>query len=353
MKVKRSFLFSFLIAIAVCVWMFSGQFTVPSSVESESSTIEIQPVKVLTEDLHASQVTVDIVVQGQLEPERRLEIRAETGGQVSSILVTKGTKVSVGQILIKLAEDDRPARVAQARAELAREELNLEGAERLFARKMQSESEVKLAAASVAASLAALKLAQIDLSRINVIAPFSGVLESVDVELGSLLDRGDPILELIDDSHLKAVGYVPQQSVALLKVGQQVTVVLLDGRKASATLQFISNVAESSTRSFRVEAIITNSETRMTAGVTAELSIEVGEENGHFISPAVLTLDANGSVGVKLVTAEKMVKFYPINLIRTETAGVWVSGLPESVSIITRGQNFVSEGQVVEAVNGS
>ena len=336
--------------------MVSGQFMsagVETVDKTETTIVEVQPVKVLTQPLQAQQVAIDIIVQGQLEPVRRLQLRAETGGQVENILVSKGARVSVGQLLVKLAEDDRPARVAHARADLARERLNLDGAARLFERKMQSEDQVKLAEASVAAAQARLKLAQIDLSRALIEAPFSGVLENIDVELGSLLDRGDPILELIDNNQLKAVGYVPQQSASKLQVGQPVNVSLLDGRSARAKVSFISNVAESSTRSFRVEALIDEPEVTLNAGITAQIRIEVGKQSGHFISPAVLTLDEKGAVGVKLVSDENRVEFVPIELIRTETAGVWVSGLPDLVSLIIRGQSFVSEGQQVISVIGS
>ena len=355
MKVKRSYFLSLLLLLIVGAWLASGQLE-RSSANVESSdeaspvspeTASVMPTRVMVAALTARKVPVEVVVQGQLEPNRRLPLRAETSSQVSEIMVRKGQAVEQGELLIRLSRDDRPARVAQARASLAQQQLNLEGARRLFERKMQSESQVKLAEAAVAAAEAGLEMARIDLNRTRISAPFAGLVEAVPIELGSFVDRGDVVVDLVDNQRLKAVGYVPQQSVSGLKLGQTVKVQMLDGRSVEAELEFISQVAENNTRSFRVEALVETDGGPMSAGISAEMRIRTGESLAHFLSPAVLTLDVGGQVGVKVVEAGNKVNFYPVSLVRTEPAGVWVSGLPDQVTLIVRGQNFVSRNQVV------
>ena len=352
-----SFLLSGALLLLVTAWMASGQLRGSAESARTATTAHelraVAPMKVLIESLPASEVAVEVVVQGQIEPRRRLDLRAEISGQVVEIPVRKGARVAQGQVLLRLAADDRPARVAQARAELARRRLDLEAERRLFDRKLQSESKLRVAEASVAAARAALQAAELELERTAIHAPFDSVVETIHVELGSFVDRADPMVELVDDTRLKAVGYVAQQSVPAVAVGQPVSVRLLDGRTVEGRIDFISNVADAKIRSFRVEAEVAPARGVLSAGISAELRIEVGAERAHFASPSVLTLDDQGRVGVKVVDENHTVVFHPISLVRTEADGVWVSGLPEDARVIVQGQGFVADGQVVAPVSRS
>ena len=354
---RESFLFSAALALLVAAWMMSGQLQSSArpghEVTPPREARATEPMQVLVESLRASEVAVEVIVQGQIEPERRLDLRAEIAGQVVDIPVRKGARVERGQVLLRLAEDDRPVRVAQARADLVQRRLELEAARRLFERKMRPESQLRLAEASEAAARAALKAAELDLERTEIRAPFDGVLEDVYVELGSFLDRADPTMELVDDTRLKAVGHVPQQSARALALDQPVSVRLLDGRTFDARIGFISNVADATTRSFRVEADVTPGGGALNAGVSAELRITVGRQRAHFISPSILALDTQGRIGVKAVDEHRTVVFHPISLVRTQADGVWVSGLPDHARVIVQGQGFVISGQVVTAVSRS
>ena len=86
------------------------------------------------------------------------------------------------------------------------------------------------------------------------------------------------------------------------------------------------------------------------AGVTAEMRVPGGDMLAHKISPSLLTLDADGNVGVKTVNRFNQVEFYVVEIARSETDGVWVAGLPETSSIIVLGQGYVDVGVEVEAV---
>ncbi|MCP3867584.1 MAG: HlyD family efflux transporter periplasmic adaptor subunit [Gammaproteobacteria bacterium] len=152
---------------------------------------------------------------------------------------------------------------------------------------------------------------------------------------------------LVDESVLKATGRVSQQSAGGLRLRQRIQVRLLDGREAVGQLTYISRVGDAETHSFRVEAEVPNTDHRLNAGTSAELRIAVGTEPAHFLSPAVLSLGDKGEVGMKSVDDQGVVGFFPIQLDRSEFDGVWVSGLLDTVSIITQGQGFVNRGESV------
>ena len=62
-----------------------------------------------------------------------------------------------------------------------------------------------------------------------------------------------------------------------------------------------------------------------------------------------MTLADDGRIGVRIVDDAKVVSFKPVEIIGGTTDGLWVAGLPDDVSIIVVGQEFVQEGQKVQA----
>lgn len=355
---RRSLILALGLTALVLLWMSTGTFVVAnrSSPAETSAATAAEPgprMTVLVTDSHAKQIDREVVVQGQLEPTRRVTLRAETEGKVVEIPVEKGTLVEAGVTLVELAKDDRPAQLARAEAELAARRLELSASEQLGSKGMQARTQIKSTQAALAAAEAEIARLRVDLDRLQIRAPFAGVVETRAVEIGSLLQRGDEIVELVDNSRLKAVGYVPQQRASGLRLGQPVRVEMLDESLAEGRISYISQVADPQTRSFRIEAQIDNPDLALASGVSAELRIKVGETTGHLLSPAALTLSDSGQIGVRTVDTDNRVHFFPIALIRTQLDGVWVSGLPPTVRIITQGQGFVSEGDRVAPVSST
>jgi multidrug efflux system membrane fusion protein len=340
--------------IAVTVWMLSGiVIGAPDRNTLVNEKPAPQPMRVKVFSSKASQVTREVVVQGQLEPLRRVEVRAETDGQVAGLPLEKGRAVDEGSVIAVLAENDRRAQLAKAEAEVASAQLTLDGTRKLEQKGLQAANALRAAEAALAAAVAERKRLELDLARTRIEAPFPGTLETRAVEIGSLVERGDPIAEIVDDSRLKAVGQIPQQSVSALALGQVVRVRVLDGREASGQISYLARVAELGTRSFRVEAEVDNASGALNGGVSAELRIQVAQETAHFLSPAALTLDDSGRVGIKSVNGENRVAFHPVTLVKTGSDGVWVSGLPERLRVITQGQGFVARDEQVDPVADS
>ncbi len=351
---KSSIYLSLGLLASVVAWMLSGALANVS--ETESSVAETHnantKMKVQVLDVMAQEITREVVVQGELEPLRQVQISAQTASRVIDLPVSKGKRVQTGTLLIQLADEDRTAQLKRAQAEVSNQQLEVAGARKLKKQGLQSENRLKAAEAALAAASANLSRAKLELDYTNIKAPFSGVLEERYVELGSHLQKGDEVARLVDDSILKAVARVSQQSAGKLSLGQTIKVRLLDGREAEGRVTYLSRVGDSETHSFRVEAEVPNPLGLLNAGVSAELRIAIGKETAHFLSPAALSLDDTGEVGVKTVSDEGVVGFYSITLVRTEPDGIWLSGLPRQVRVITQGQGFVNAGESVVPVEG-
>ena len=93
-----------------------------------------------------------------------------------------------------------------------------------------------------------------------------------------------------------------------------------------------------------------NADGALRAGGTAELRIPAETVLAHRISPALLTLDDAGNVGVKIVDETGEVQFVVADIALTSNDGVWLAGLPEVATIITVGQGYVASGTTVAAV---
>jgi multidrug efflux system membrane fusion protein len=350
---RSSYLAIFLLAI-LSIWMLSGALNEDQE-QVEQSNAQAkgkQPMRVKVEDLYAKEITQEIVLQGTLEPLREVEIRSQLNTTVAHVVAIKGAVVEVGEPLVRLNIGHREALVKQAEADVTQFSLEVDAAKKLLGKGLNSETLLRSAEANLARAKAELEAAQIGLSFTKISAPFAGVWEERFVEKGSHVDVGQRIGRLVDNSIVKAVGFVSQQSVNELTMGQPVSVTLLDGRNASGILTYIANVGDEQTQSFRIEADIDNSTRALHAGASAEIRIETGSQLAHFVSPSAFSLGQDGKVGIKSVDKDGVVQFYPVELVRKDLDGVWVTGLPQTLTLITLGQGFVSTGELVTAVRG-
>ncbi|MDC0375464.1 hypothetical protein OAN00_07820, partial [Pseudomonadales bacterium] len=74
----------------------------------------------------------------------------------------------------------------------------------------------------------------------------------------------------------------------------------------------------------------------------------VRETFAHLVSPASLSLDRNGQLGIKILDAAKRAVFNPVEIVDESPEGVWVAGLPQRATVITVGHEDVSDGQAVQ-----
>ena len=80
---------------------------------------------------------------------------------------------------------------------------------------------------------------------------------------------------------------------------------------------------------------------------STKITIAGSELKAHKIPPSILTLQDDGTVGVKAVNDENIVIFYPTTSVKDTIDGIWVSGLPDKVNLIVTGQEYVAVGESV------
>ena len=350
----RSWFYSMGITVLVAIWLLSGQFS-DDDFSAQSSSSAAQPAsstqgKVRVRTQVAEEVTRTIVVNGKTAPARVVELSAETDGRVTSIGAKRGANVDSGTVIVRLDERDRSARLAEARAIVKQREVEYEARVKLKSESYVSEAQLHEGIAKLEAARAELTRAQLDLEYMVIRAPFDGAIQSRLSEVGDFLKLGDPIATFVDNRTIIVSASVSEFDAGAVKNGTTAEAKLATGEKVSGTIRYISPVADEATRTFLVELEVDNSSGSLRAGGTAELYIPAETIMAHRISPSLLTLDDAGNVGTKIIGADGKVEFVVADIAQSSNNGVWVAGLPETVTIITVGQGFVNAGSVVDAI---
>ena len=146
------------------------------------------------------------------------------------------------------------------------------------------------------------------------------------------------------------VGRVAERDVHKLKLGTTAIGTLIDGTQVSGTLTFIGQQSDTATRTYPVEIQVPNPSYTLRSGVTTQISIPIETVMAHRISPALLALDDDGRVGVRTLDSDNRVVFNLVKIINDDGGSVWISGLPETATLITVGQELVVPRQQVDVV---
>ena len=186
--------------------------------------------------------------------------------------------------------------------------------------------------------------AEREIARLQITAPFSGLLESDSAEIGSLLQAGDHCATVIQLNPIMLTGYVAETQVSRIETGAKATGALASGEDVEGEVIFISRAADPVTRTFRIEISVPNEDLRLRDGQTARISVESEQSAGHLLPPSALTLNDDGELGVRTVGDGNIVAFFPVEVVRDTPTGIWLSGLPDEAQVIVIGQEFVKAG---------
>ena len=206
------------------------------------------------------------------------------------------------------------------------------------------------AASGISSAEARIALAEKEIERLGIHAPFAGLLETDTAELGSLLQPGSACATVIQLNPIKIVGFVPESDVARVQLDALAGARLVDGREVTGRVSFVSRSSDPVTRTFRVELEVANDDLSIRDGQTAEIAIEAEGALAHLVPQSALTLNNEGKLGIRSVDADSLAAFLPVTVLRDTTAGMLVTGLPDEVSIITVGQEYVTDGVAVTPV---
>ncbi|MBJ3777453.1 efflux RND transporter periplasmic adaptor subunit [Acuticoccus mangrovi] len=345
------------IAGGIAAWMATGTLVVSGTAQeatprppAERSEANDAPFSVRVATLTAVDRPRSLKMRGRTRADALVSVAAETGARIAERLAHRGTKVEPGDVLCRLEEGARAAQLAQAKAEAARAQLDFDAATKLRGRGFESETRVATTRAELDAAQASVAAAELELARTVVEAPIAGIVQEPIAEVGARLAVGDVCATIVDADPIVITGQVSERDISQVREGVTAEITLVTGESVKGTVVFISRTADADTRTFTVEIHVPNPDGTLRAGVTAEARIPLPAIKAHRLSPGILTLADNGAVGVRTVGEDDKVAFMPVKIVMQDTEGFWVTGLPDVVTVITVGQDYVIDGQTVDPV---
>ena len=282
---------SLYILIPVIIWMISGQF-VQESEQEEKMKDELTSVVVSKSE--SVFFSPSIKLNSSATSEKRVTILAKTSGEVMPNNVSQGDWVEKDQVLCRLGV--------------------------------------------------------VELNRTEVKAPFKGYIERI-VKPGNYLTRGQACAVIIELDPITFIAEVPETEIKRVLLNQKVFITLVTGETIESNLSFVSKSASPSTRTFRVEAKVSNANGKIRDGITGTMVIRTNKILANKISPSILLLSDTGNLGVRSVEEGNIVKFLPIKIIEDTNDGLWVTGIANQTNLITVGQGFVENGEIVKTAD--
>lgn len=257
------------------------------------------------EAVRRGDLVLTIATTGQVRSAAVAQLRAETNGTVTEVLVRPGQTVRRGEPLVRL--DTRPFDLAVREAEAALAEANIR-----YQGNLASDSillgpgqegqrrENALTLSGVPAAQVRLERAELDRERAEIVAPFDGVVERVDVAAGTRLGAGENIATIVDVTNLRVEAQVLEHDLPYVKVGGQAFVstpgisVPIPGR-VSAVLPLVDTAARAGTVVVSVAGRGgAGTIAPLRPGMYADLKLEATRLPNRIIVPARAVIERDG-----------------------------------------------------------
>ncbi len=291
-----------------------------------------------------------IRISGRTEADKRAVLAARVAGIVAELPVEQGEPVAAGDLVMRLDTEGKESAVETARQLLSQRQAEVDAAERLVQSGSLPRLQLDNARSALASARSQLEAAEAELARIEVRAPFAGTIDRVRTEVGSSVMGGAEIATLLALDPIIAVGEVSERDLGYVSRGDRAEVRLVDGRTVEGRVRFVSREASQQTRTFRLEIAIGNADGGIPSGMTAEITLRASAVESVMLPRSVVTLSDSGDLGIRAVNGSNEVVFYPIDLVDDTQSGLYLAGIPSDARVIVVGQEFVHEGERVEAV---
>jgi membrane fusion protein (multidrug efflux system) len=308
------------------------------------------PVVVETHTVQTRALADDVSAVGSLVSNESVVLRPEVSGRIEAIRFRDGETVRRGAVLVELDSAVERAELQQARANLTLAESNFRRTQDLFGRKFVSQSSLDDARAKLEVARAGLALAQARLARMQIRAPFDGVVGIRSVSPGDFVQDGDELINLEDIATLKLDFRLPELYLDRVRPGQalELSSDVLPGEIHAATVEAIDPLVDAQGRAVRLRASLRNPDMRLRPGVFARVRLILAERAEVPVVPEAALVPAPGNVQFVYRVEEGKVRRVIVTTGQRRDAMVEVvDGLAPGAVVVTAGQLKLRDGAAV------
>jgi len=302
-----------------------------------------------------------IELQGSVKTKQNILVYPEMPGILKSIAVKEGQKVSKGQLLAMINDGGLSNQVAQLAATTQLAKTMFERQKRLWDQKIGSEMQFLQTKTNYKAQKNSLEQLKKQQSKAAIRAPFSGVIDDIFKEEGTVIAPGigAEVFRIINLDKMYIEAEVPESYITSVKKNKEVKVnfPVLDKTLNSKITQ-VGSFINPNNRSFKIEIPVINKDGNIKPNLTAKLQInDYTDKKAILIPQSLISENANGAQFVYIIKDKKANKeaiAERIIIVTGKTQGDLIEvleNLPIGTEIIEEGARSVNNGQAVKVIN--
>lgn len=301
------------------ILIFAGMMSLVLFQNCTKATAEKDKKEDVAKFIVTSPATMDTAFSkeyvSQIRSVRNIEIHAQEKGFLQNIFVDEGQFVKAGQLLFKITPSLYEAELQKAQAEVNAAAIELQNATALAEKNVISKNEQALAQAKLDQAKAELAMAKVHLSFTEIRAPFDGFIDRLPKKIGSLIDEGELLTSLSDNSKMYAYfnvsepEYLEYKTNANSRGGSEVSLLLANGQpfKFKGKIEVIESEFDNETGNIAFRAIFPNTDNLLRNGQTGKVLMTVPVKNALII-PQKATYEIQNKKYVYVVGADNVVK---------------------------------------------
>jgi multidrug efflux system membrane fusion protein len=230
---RATYISACIVGALVAIWLATGQLGDEPEPTARNIAEQNQRVDLLREERPRTKVRVSTIhatpqqrvlsVRGRTQSKRSVVVQSQIDGLLLERPVERGDTVDEGDLLCRVSVENRKASLLEARADVEQARIEFEGSQKLARQGLQSETAIAQAKARLASAKADLERARLATNRLEIRAPFHGVIEEVHLEKGQYVTPGSPCVTLVDLDPMLMTGNVTENELQYVRFCRRVS----------------------------------------------------------------------------------------------------------------------------------
>ena len=287
-----------------------------------------------------------------LDPDKRADVLARVSGVIERLVAEEGDRVTEGQVLLYVVDDEYRHRATMARVDLEKQEARLARAQKIFEQGLSSAEDFDAIRTDRASAKANLDLAELELSYTNVRAPFTGYVVRRFVDQGQTVSNGTALYSLADMDRLLARVFIPAKEFRSIRPDQPVQLVVTStGDRLTGRIDLVNPLVDPESGTTKVTVEVTRYPPTTRPGDFVEVSIVTDAHTDSLLVPRIAVVTERGQRSVYVVEGDAaQQRAVDVGFEDDDHAEI-LSGLEPGELVVIQGQRALRDGQPVSVLD--
>ncbi|PKO88617.1 MAG: efflux transporter periplasmic adaptor subunit [Betaproteobacteria bacterium HGW-Betaproteobacteria-10] len=338
--------------LALCFYAYSANRAPAKKVDASAAAgsasvgIAVEVVRVKVSDFSDEAAAV-----GNLNSRESVVLRPEIAGRVAVINFRDGSIVSKGMLLLSLDAAIQAAELQQARASLALAQSNHQRNQELREKNFISPQALDNSAAALKVQAAALQLAEAKHAKMQIRAPFTGMVGLRQISVGDYVKEGQDLVNIEDIATLRVDFKLPESYLGRIRKGQAVEVTsdALPGQQFTAVLDAVDPLVDQAGRAISCRARLDNAAGKLRPGLFVRVRLLFGERERVLMVPEQAIIPGTQPTVFKVTEGKATLVNVRLGVRRAAQVEI-EAGLSEGDVVVTAGQMKLRDGSLIRPI---